>query len=76
MEMNFIIASAVNLLLNLFYTLFALWIGVWSIKVIDQNLLKKVNLEEEIQKGNIAAAIFSATLLIFVAIIISAGLRG
>jgi uncharacterized membrane protein YjfL (UPF0719 family) len=41
-----------------------------AIKIFDNLILKQIDLEEEIKKGNIAAAIFSSTLLIFVAIIL------
>ena len=34
------------------------------------------NVEEEIKKGNVAAAILASTLTLFVAIIVSMGLRG
>lgn len=49
-EFQFFIATTVNLLVNLFYTIFALMIGVFSLKVIDKNLLKSIDLEEEIKR--------------------------
>lgn len=43
---------------------------------IDRKLLHKVDIEEELKKGNIAVAIFASTILLFVALIVSFGLRG
>lgn len=76
MEINFLIATTINLLINLLYTVFALFVGVYALKIIDKKFFKNVDLEAEIQKGNIAAAIFAATLLMFVALIVSSGLKG
>ena len=43
---------------------------------VDEKLLKNIDLEEEMKKGNIAVAIFASTILIFVALIIAFGFRG
>lgn len=76
METNFIIATCMNLLINLLYTIFALFIGVCGMKFVDDKLLKQIDLEKEIKDGNIAAAIFASTLVIFVALIVAAGFKG
>ena len=70
MDFNFIRSTAILLLVNLIYAIVALFVGVLALKFIDNKLLKRIDLEEEIRKGNIAAAIFGSTILIFVAIII------
>ena len=70
MDFEFVSASLVMLLVNLIYAVVALFVGLLAIRLFDKVLLKKIDLEEEVKKGNIAAAIFSATLLLFVAIIL------
>lgn len=75
-ETQFIISTAVSLVINLFYTILALIIGIAGLKLVDYKLLKSIDLEEEIKKGNLAAAIFASTILIFVAVIVSFGLKG
>ena len=76
MELQFLYATLFNLGVNLSYTILALFIGVIALVVIDKKLLKKVEIEEELKNGNIAVAIFASTILIFIALIISFGLKG
>ena len=76
MELQLIYATLFNLGINLCYTILALFLGVIALVIIDKKLLKKVEIEEELKKGNIAIAIFSSTILIFVALIVSFGLKG
>lgn len=75
-ETQFIISTAVSLVINLFYTILALIIGIAGLKFVDYKLLKSIDLEDEIKNGNLAASIFASTILIFVAIIVSFGLKG
>ena len=70
MDWNFVGASSVMLVVNLVYAVVALFLGVIALRLLDRIVLKKIDLEEEIQKGNIAAAIFASTLLLFVALIV------
>lgn len=76
MGTEFFTASLINLVINLSYTIVALIVGVYSLLWVDKRLLKNIDIEEEMKKGNIAVAIFASTLLIFVAIIIAFGFRG
>ena len=76
MEIEFISASFINLLINLSYSILAVVEGVYCLLWVDDKLLKNIDLEEEMKKGNIAVAIFASTILIFVAIIIAFGFRG
>jgi len=71
-----IVATFFNLGVNLLYTILALGVGVYSLLWIDKKLLKSVNIEEELKKGNMAIAVFSSTVLLFVALIVSFGLKG
>lgn len=59
------------LIVNLVYSVVALFVGVAAIRILDRLVLKKNDLEKEIKAGNLAAAIFASTLLFFVAVIIS-----
>ena len=76
MGSEFITATFFNLGVNLLYTLLALAVGVFSLIWIDRKLLKSVNIEEELKKGNMAIAVFASTILLFVALIVSFGLKG
>jgi len=75
-EIQFIISTAVSLVINLVYTILALIIGIAGLKFVDYKLLKSIDLEDEIKNGNLAASIFASTILIFVAVIVSFGLKG
>jgi uncharacterized membrane protein YjfL (UPF0719 family) len=70
MDWNFARASLTMLMINLIYAVVALFIGLIAIRALDRFLLKKIDLEEEIKKGNMAAALVTATFLLFVAIIV------
>ncbi|BFM17996.1 hypothetical protein R50073_41790 [Maricurvus nonylphenolicus] len=76
MGAEFFSASIINLAINLSYTIVALLVGVYSLLWVDKKLLKSVDIEEEMKKGNIAVSIFASTILIFVAIIVAFGFRG
>jgi len=73
---EFFSASIINLVINLAYTIVALLVGVYGLLWIDKKLLKHIDIEEEIKKGNMAVALFASTILIFIAIIIAFGFRG
>ena len=68
------INSFVDLVINLIYVVISLLIGVFSIKAIDKMFLPQINLEE-IKKGNLAASIFTSSILIFVAVLIASTLN-
>ena len=74
MDWQFVAATAVMLVINLVYAIVALFVGVISVRLVDHFLLKKIDLEEEIKQGNIAAAIFGSVLVLFVAILIGLAL--
>jgi uncharacterized membrane protein YjfL (UPF0719 family) len=76
MDLSFLAATSLQLGINLVYTVLAIVIGVIALKYIDRWLLKSIDLENEIKKGNIAAAIFASTILLFIAIIIAFSLKG
>jgi uncharacterized membrane protein YjfL (UPF0719 family) len=74
MDIEFARSSLFLLAGNLIYAVIAVVAGVLALKAVDHFLLKKIDLEEEIKKGNIAAAIFGSTILIFVALLIGLSL--
>ena len=76
MDLGFMSASLINLAINLSYSILALVVGVYGLLWVDDKLLKNIDLEEEMKKGNVAVAIFASTILIFVALIIAFGFRG
>lgn len=76
MESEFFVATLFNLAINLLYTLLALIVGVIALKFVDRQLLKNVDIEKQLQNGNVAVAIFASTILLFVAVIVSFGLKG
>lgn len=76
MDPHFLTATLFNLGINLIYTILALVIGVAALVIIDKKLLKSTEVETELKNGNIAIAIFSSTVLLFVALIVSFGLKG
>lgn len=76
MNTEFIFATLFNLGMNLVYTVLALIVGVTALVIIDRKLLKSTEVEKELKEGNIAMAIFSSTVLLFVAMIVSFGLKG
>ncbi|NND83158.1 MAG: DUF350 domain-containing protein [Gammaproteobacteria bacterium] len=76
METEFLIATLFNLGVNLLYTVVALVIAVVALTWVDRKLLKDVDIQQQLQNGNIAVAIFASTVLLFVALIVSFGLKG
>ena len=74
MDWEFVKFTMAMLLVNLTYSIIALFIGVVAIRLLDRVILRKIDLEEEIQKGNLAASIFASTLLLFVAVTIGMAL--
>jgi uncharacterized membrane protein YjfL (UPF0719 family) len=64
MDLAFAKASAIMLGINLVYAVIGFLLSVIAILVIDKIFLTKVDLQEEIKKGNIAAAIFAGALII------------
>ena len=76
MDSSFFIGTLFNLAINLLYTIIALLVGVAALKFVDSALLKNVDIEKQLQDGNLAVAIFASTILLFVAIIVSFGLKG
>ena len=71
MDMGFARASLIMMVINLVYAIVALMLGMLGLKLVDVFVLKDIDLEHEIKKGNIAAGIFAATILLFVGITVA-----
>ncbi len=76
MEAEFIVATLFNLGVNLAYTIVALVLAVAALILIDRVLLRDVDIQKQLQDGNLAVSIFASTILLFVALIVSFGLKG
>ena len=74
MNSDFIRATLVSMGINLAYAIVALFVGVLALRLVDKLLLRKLDLEDEIKKGNVAAAIFGAALVLFLAVVIAVAL--
>ena len=75
MEAEFISATYFSMGTNLLFTLVTLVFSVILLLGVDKILLKNINLQEEIKNGNIAAAIFASSIMLFIAIIVGMGIR-
>lgn len=70
-ELTLVRASLISQSLHLFYAIVALVIGTVAIKVVDRVFLKRLDLEEEIARGNLAAAVVLAAIWIALAMILT-----
>ncbi|MFA5260366.1 MAG: DUF350 domain-containing protein [Candidatus Omnitrophota bacterium] len=70
------IPMIMTMVVNLIYTVLALGLAVFAVRLIDEKVFTKIDFQEEIKKGNLAAAVLIAAMLIFIAIVVSAGLKG
>ena len=70
-ELAFIRSTLVSQAIHLLFGFVALVMGAVAIKVIDRFLLKKIDLEEEIARGNLAAAVLAGALWIALAMILT-----
>ena len=71
MEITTVQQSMLYLGINLVYAIMALLVGVIAIRAIDRWLYTRVDFEDEIKRGNIAAAIYKSALLLFVGVVIA-----
>jgi uncharacterized membrane protein YjfL (UPF0719 family) len=74
--MGMTIPMIMTMVVNLIYTVLALGLAVFAVRLIDEKVFTKIDFQEEIKKGNLAAAVLIAAMLIFIAIVVSAGLKG
>lgn len=72
-ELSLIRASAISLTTHLFFGVVTLFVGALAIKAIDKFILRRIDLEEEIARGNLAAAVVAGALWISLAMILTHG---
>jgi uncharacterized membrane protein YjfL (UPF0719 family) len=70
-ELSLIEASAASLAVHLVFGVLAIFVGAIALLAVDRFVFKKLNIEAEIEKGNIAAAIFAGAMWIALAIIMT-----
>ncbi len=72
-EWTLIRASALSLTVHLLFGVITLFVGAIAIKLLDRFILRKLDLEEEIARGNLAAAVVAGSLWIALAMILTHG---
>ena len=72
-ELSLIRASAISLTTHLVFGVITLFVGALAIKAIDKFILRRIDLEEEIARGNLAAAVVAGALWISLAMILTHG---
>lgn len=75
MEPEFLKATLVSLGINVAFAVIALFVSFAAIRFFDAKFLRKVDIEEELAKGNVAVAIFASSIMLFVALIVVSGVR-
>ena len=75
MESEFFIASLLRFLINLAYSIVAIGLGIVAFHAFDNYLFKRIDFVEEVQKGNIAAALMASAILGFIAVVVGLALR-
>jgi len=65
-----------TMVVNLIYTVLAIGLAVFTVRLVDEKVFTKIDFQEEIKKGNLAAAVLLGAMLIFIAIVVSSGLKG
>lgn len=75
MELDFVLASLINLVINLSYTVIALFVAIMVLFFIDKYFLEDLDIQEELKKNNLAVSLFAASVMLFVALIICFGLK-
>lgn len=70
-EWSLIRASAITFATQLVFGVVAVFVGAVSIWLIDRFLLRRLDLEAEIARGNLAAAVYAGAIWIALALIIT-----
>lgn len=74
--MGIMMPMIMTMLVNIIYTVLALGLAVFALRMLDEKVYSKIDFQEEIKRGNLAAAVLLGSLLVFIAIVVSSGLRG
>ena len=74
--MGMMIPMIMTMLVNLIYTILAIGLAVFAVRLVDEKVFTKIDFQEEIKRGNLAAAVLLGAMLLFIAIVVSSGLKG
>ena len=66
-------ASAATFAAHLVFAVIAVFVGALAIVGIDRLLLRRLDLEAEIARGNLAAAVYAGSIWIALALILALG---
>ena len=75
MNHTVLVANLAAMGLNLVYAVIALAIGLAAMKAIDRFVFPEIDFMTEIKRGNIAAAIFAGTVVLFMAFVLASAVR-
>lgn len=73
-DIDYYTVKIISLVLGLIYTSLTVIVTAAFIIYIDRRLLKNIHIQSQLQKGNIAVAIFASSLLILIILILFVGL--
>lgn len=73
--MDIFFSSFFSLLVNVFYACLTTLLAVGILWAVDRHVFKNIDFVQEIQKGNIAAAIFAGFFLLSVCMLLSFTMR-
>ena len=73
--MDVFFSSFFSLLVNVFYACLTTLLAVGILWAVDRHVFKNIDFVQEIQKGNIAAAIFAGFFLLSVCMLLSFTMR-
>jgi uncharacterized membrane protein YjfL (UPF0719 family) len=76
MNWEFFQATLFNLSINIVYAVISLVVAILALGFVDRVLLTKVDIQQELKNNNVSVAIAASSILLFVALIISFGLKG
>jgi uncharacterized membrane protein YjfL (UPF0719 family) len=74
--MGMMIPMITTMVINLIYTILAIGLAVFAVRLLDEKIFTRIDFQEEIKKGNMAAAALLTAILICIAIVVSSGLKG
>ena len=74
-SLEVLLSSLVSLIINVVYATFTTVMALGVLWALDRFVFKNIDFVEEIQKGNIAAAIFAGFCLLSICLILSFTMR-
>jgi hypothetical protein len=73
-DIDYYTVKLISFVLSLIYTFLTIVVTAAFIIYIDRRLLTKIHIQTQLQKGNIAVAVFASSLLILIILILFIGL--